>query len=131
MGSVERFVDVDGGFYESANLKVKYDYWTNASTPNWLRGKYATPLLLACSANSKNIRTSRMRLDGKSAVIQQCSETDETSGVRYIYYVTFPKLRVFDGEEFHYGMFNLTIEYRSRRYLRIAKRIVRSLNFEK
>ena len=131
MGGVERFVNVDGGFYESANLKVEYRYWTNANTPNWLRGKYATSLLLACSANRKNTRTSRMRLDGKSAVIQQCSETDGTPGVRYIYYVTFPKLRVFDGEEFHYGMFNLTIEYRSRRHLRIAKRIVRSLNFEK
>jgi hypothetical protein len=46
IGKVERYADVDGGFYVSDNLKVGFDYWTYAGTPNWLRGKY---LLLACS----------------------------------------------------------------------------------
>ena len=130
MGTVERHADVDGGFYVSDILEIDYDYWTDENTPNWLRGEYATSLLLACSANSKNTRTLRTRIDGKRAVIQRCSETDERKGFRYIYYVTFPKLRVFDGEKFHYGMFNFTVEYRSHHYLSMAKRIVRSLDFE-
>lgn len=129
MGKVERHVDVDGGGWRSDILQINYDYWTHEGTPNWLRGNYATSLLLACSAKSKNTRTMRTRIDGHRAVIQQCSNTDERRGFRYIYYVTFPKLRVFDGEKFHYGMFNLRIYYRNRRNLSIAKRIVRSLDF--
>ena len=131
IGEVERHADVDGGFYVSDNLEVDYDYWTQANTPNWLRGKYATSLLLACSGKSKNTRTLAARIDGNRAVIQQCSQTDERKGSRYIYFVTFPKLRVFDGEGFHYGMFNLRVEYRDRRHLSIARQIVRSLDFER
>jgi hypothetical protein len=131
IGDVQRHADVDGGFYVSDNLEVDYNYWTYANTPNWLRGKYATSLLLACSGKNKNTRTLRARIDGKRAVTQQCSQTDERKGFRYIYYVTFPKLRVFDGERFHYGMFNLRVEYRNPRTLSAARQIVRSLDFER
>ena len=131
IGNVERHADVDGGFYVSDHLEIDYDYWTHANTPNWLRGKYATSLLLACSGKSKNTRTLRTTIDGNRAIIQQCSQTDQRKGFRYVYYVTFPKLRVFDGEGFHCGMFNLTVEYRNQRYLSIARRIVRSLDFER
>lgn len=92
---------------------------------------FVTTLLLACSDKSKHTRTLRTWIDGNRSVIQQCSETDERKGFRYIYYVTFPRLRVFDGEKFRHGMFNFTVEYKSRRYSSVARRIVRSLNFEK
>lgn len=58
-GKVERFADLDGGYYESDNLGIKYRYWTFQNTPNWLRGRYAKPLILACSAKSKGTRTRR------------------------------------------------------------------------
>ena len=131
IAKVERKADVDGGFYVSDFLGIDYDYWTYENTPNWLRGKYATSLLLACSDKSKHTRILRTWIDGNRAVIQQCSETDERKGFRYIYYVTFPKLRVFDGESFRHGTFNFTVEYKSRRHSSVAKRIVRSLSFEK
>jgi hypothetical protein len=130
LATVERHADVDGGFYASDILEINYDYWTYANTPNWLRGKYATSLLLACSAKSKHIHTLRTWIDGNRAVVQQCSETDERKGSRYIYYVTFPKLRIFEGERFRYGMFNFTVGYKLRRYSNLANRIVRSLDFE-
>jgi hypothetical protein len=131
IGKVERFADVDGGFYESDIVGINYDYWTFQNTPNWLRGRYATSLLLACSAKGKGTRTKRAWIDGHRAVIQQCSDTDERKGFRYIYYVTFPKLKVFDGEKFRYGMFNFTIEYKDQRYSTIAGRMVRTLDFER
>ena len=131
MGKVERKADVDGGFYISDALEVDYNYWTFENTPNWLRGQYATSLILACPRKSKNTFTQRTRIDGKRAIIQRCSETDERKGFRYIYYVTFPKVKVFNGEYFNYGMFNFTIEYKNKRYLPVAERIVRSINFEK
>jgi hypothetical protein len=131
IAKVERKADVDGGFYVSDILGIDYDYWTYLNTPNWLRGEYATSLLLACSDKGKHTRTLRTWIDGNRAVIQQCSETDERKGFRYIYYVTFPKLRVFDGEKFRHGMFNFTVEYKLRRYSTLAKRIVRSLDFER
>jgi hypothetical protein len=130
LATVERHADVDGGFYTSDILGIDYDYWTYANTPNWLRGKYATSRLLACSGKSEHIRTLRTWIDGNRAVVQQCSETDERKTFRYIYYVTFPKLRIFDGERFRYGMFNFTVEYKLRRYSTLADRIVRSLDFE-
>ena len=130
LATVERHADVDGGFYASDILEINYDYWTFANTPNWLRGKYATSLLLACSGKSKHIRTLRTWIDGNRAVIQQCSERNERKGFRYIYYVTFPRLRIFDGERSRYGMFNLTVEYKLRRYSTLANLIVRSLDFE-
>jgi hypothetical protein len=40
-------------------------------------------------------------------------------------------LRVFDGEQFHHGMFNFRIEYRDGRYSSVARRMVRSLDFER
>lgn len=123
-------VDVDGGRYESDALEVHFDYWTYQNTPNWLRGQYATSLLLACSRKSGSTHTRRTWIDGKRAVVQQCSATNERKGFRYIYYVTFPKVRIFDGEKFRYGMFNLTVEYKLRRHSSLAQRIVRSLDFE-
>ncbi|HET8670929.1 MAG TPA: hypothetical protein VFM05_09980 [Candidatus Saccharimonadales bacterium] len=131
MGEVMRHVDVDGGFYRSSALELNYDYWTYESTPNWLRGKYATNLVLACPATSTDTRNWRTRIDRKRAVVQRCSMTDERKGFRYLYYVTFPKLRVFDGDAFRLGMFNLTVEYKDRSYSRIAARIIHSLDFEK
>ena len=85
MGKVERHADVDGGFYIADALEIDYDYWTFENTPNWLRGEYAKSVILVCSAKSKNTRTLRTRIDGKKAIIQQCSETDERKGFRYIY----------------------------------------------
>jgi hypothetical protein len=131
MGKAERKADVDGGFYISDSLEIDYDYWTFENTPNWLRGRYATSLILACPRKSKNTYTLRTKIDGKRAIIQRCSETDERKGFRYIYYVTFPKVKVFNGEYFDYGMFNFTIEYKDKHYLQIVEQIVRSMNFEK
>jgi hypothetical protein len=123
-------IDVDGGRYESDVLEIHFDYWTYQNTPNWLRGKYATSLLLACSGQSNHTRTQRTWIDGNRAIVQQCSVTDERRGFRYIYYVTFPKLKIFDGEKFRNGMFNFTVEYKLRRYSAIAKRIILSLDFD-
>jgi len=131
IGKIERHADVDGGFYSTDTFGISYDYWTFQNTPNWLRGKYATSLILGCTAKGKNVRTWRRRIDGKKAVLQQCSITDERKGFRYIYYVTFPKLRVFDGEAFHLGSFNFTVEYKDPHDSRTAARIVHSLDFER
>ena len=131
MGEVMRHADVDGGFYRSRALELNYDYWTYENTPNWLRGKYATDLVLPCPASSTDTRSWRTRIDQQRAVVQRCSITDGRKGFRYIYYVTFPRLRVFDGEVFRLGMFNLTVEYKDRSYSRIAARIIHSLDFEK
>lgn len=131
MGKVERFADVDGGFYKADGLEIHYDYWTYENTPNWLRGNYAKSLILACPEKRKHTRTLQTRIDGKRAIIQRCSEKDERKGFRYIYYVTFPKQKVFNGEDFHHGMFNLRVEYKNRRQQSIAEEIVRSIDFEK
>ncbi len=80
MGKVERHADVDGGFYIADALEIDYDYWTYENTPNWFRRQYAKPLMLACSTKSKNTRTLRTKIDGKRAIIQRCSETDERKG---------------------------------------------------
>lgn len=131
MGTVMRHADVDGGFYLSSALEINYDYWTYESTPNWLRGKYTTKLVLPCPAASTSTRGWPTRIDRKKAVIQRCSITDGRKGFRYLYYVTFPRLQVFDGEAFRPGMFNLTVEYKDRSYSRIAWRIIHSLDFKK
>ena len=131
IGNVERHVDVDGGVYVSDTLEVNYDYWTHANTPNALHGNYAVSLCSHAQRKAKTLGPFRVRLNGNRAVIQRCSLTDERKGYRYIYYVTFPKLRVFDGEGFHYGMFNLRVKYRNPRHLSVARQIVRSLDFER
>ena len=129
MGKVERHADVDGGFYIDDALEIDYTFWTSEGTPNWLRGQWATSPLLACPEKSKKTRTWRTKIDGQRAVIQQCFKTDERKGSRYIYYVTFPKVKVSDGVNFDYGMFNLTVEYKDKNYSPIAERIVSSINF--
>jgi hypothetical protein len=131
MGKVERHADVDGGFYISDALEINYDYWTYENTPNWLRGQYAVSVMPACPKKSRHTHTLRTMIDGKRAIIQRCSETDERKGFRYVYYVTFPRVKVFNGQYFDYGMFNLTVEYRNPRHAPVAERIVRSIDFEK
>lgn len=131
MGKVERHADVDGGFFTSDALEIDYDYWTYENTPNWLRGQYAVSVMLACPKKSRHTRTLRTRIDGKRAIIQRCSETDGRKGFRYIYYLTFPKVKVFNGQYFDYGMFNFTVEYKNPRHSSVAERIIRSIDFEK
>ena len=131
MGKVDRPADVDGGFYVSDILEIHYDYWTYENTPNWLRGQYAVPAVLACPRKGRNTRTVRTKIDGKKAVIQTCPITDERKGFRYIYHVAFPKLKVYNGQYFDYGMFNFTVEYRDPRYTAVAERIIRSIDFDK
>ena len=133
MGEVERFADVDGGFYRSANLEIKYSYWSFENTPNFLRdinGRYSSRQLLACSRRAQHIRTISTWIDGRRAIIQRCSERDERRGYPYIYYVTFPRMSVHNGQEMRSGVFNLTITYRDRRYLPVAARVARSLDFD-
>ena len=129
MGKVEHPADVDGGFYMTDGLEIKYDYWTYENTPNWLRGQYAKPVILACSKKSKNTRTWRTKIDGKQAVVQSCSEKDERKGFHYVYHVAFPRVKVYNGVYFDYGMFNFTVEYKNPSYLFYAKRIAHSINF--
>lgn len=125
MGEVERHVSVDGGSYSSEALDIDYTYWTYVNTPYRFDGRRA---VFACPEKSRQARTRRARIDGKRAVIQLCAETGEGGGLRYVYYVTFPKLKVFDGH-FGYGMFNLMVKYKDPRYLPVAERVVRSIDF--
>jgi hypothetical protein len=131
MVNVQRFADVDGGFYTSETLKIKYDYWTFANTPNFLRGRDRHEPLLACDSKTTNNRTWRAKINGRPAILQACSIANEGDGYRYLYYITFPKLRVFDGESFRYGMFSISVAYKSDRDAAVAKRIVRSVRFTK
>lgn len=133
VGKVERHADVDGGFYRTEELEIDYDYWTYENTPNFLRdanGNYPKGPLLACSSKSRHTQTSWTRIDGKRALIQSCTDTDERRDFHYIYHVTFHNIKVYDGEGMSNGMFNLTIRYKSRRYLPASERIVRSLDFK-
>ncbi|HLL76721.1 MAG TPA: hypothetical protein VK421_15815 [Pyrinomonadaceae bacterium] len=133
MGKVERHADVDGGFYRMEEFEVDYDYWAYENTPNFLRtagGSYPKGPLLACSSKARHPRNSWTRIDGRRALIQTCSDSDEWRGSFHVYYVTFPKLKVYDGAGVRNGMLNLTIRYKNRRYLSAAERIVHSLDFK-
>ena len=129
MTNLERFADVDGGFYRTDRLKINYDYWTFPNTPNFLReGNLHTPIL-ACDSTTTNNRTWRANINGHRAVLQRCSI--EKDGYRYLEYVTFPRVKVFDGESFHYGMFNISVAYENYGDAMAAARIVRSVRFTK
>jgi hypothetical protein len=133
MDQVQRFADVDGGFYLMDEFEIKYDYWTYDNTPNFLRdinGNYSQRPMLACSTKAKDTKTSWTRIDGRRAIIQNCSDRNQPSGSHSVYYVTFPKLKVDNGQEMENGMFNLTVTYRDLRYRAVAERIVRSLDFQ-
>ncbi len=132
MGKVDLHADVSGGFYIKSGLNIDFNYWTFDSTPHWLRDvvdRYSKSPQLICSTKNKKTQTLWTRIDGKRAIIQQCSQTDELRGFRHIYYVTFPKIKVHLGNSVEDGMFNLRIEYKNQRYLPVAEKIVRSINF--
>jgi hypothetical protein len=134
MREVERHADVDGGFYTSQDLVIDYDFWTYDNTPNFLRdvvGRYSKSPILECRQKGRKTKTRSAKINGKRAIIQQCRETDERKRGRYIYYVTFPKVKVFNGESFDYGMFNLSIRYKDKLFISAAERIVHSIDFRK
>lgn len=129
LADVERFADVDGGFYRIDRLKINYDYWTFPNTPNFLRGRNHRTPILACDSTTTNKRTWRANINGHRALLQRCSIAKD--GYRYLEYVTFPRVKVFDGESFHYGMFNISVAYKNNRDAMAAGRIVRSVRFTK
>lgn len=134
MGKVESYADVDGGFYASDILEIGFDYWAYENTPNFLRNARDWDLkspLLACESKARHVQTLRKKIGGKNAVIQRCSETDPRKGFRYIYYATFPRLKVYNGEAFRNGMFNLTIKYKKRADISTAEKISRSIRFKR
>ena len=65
----------------------------------------------------------------KIQALGKSDNTDERRGFHYVYHVSFPKLRVYNGERLKSGVFNLTIIYRDKRHRSVARRIVRSLDF--
>jgi hypothetical protein len=133
-GKVERHADVSGGFFITNKIEIDYSYWAYEDTPNWLRdvvSKYSKSPELYCPKKSAKTLTWRTKIDGKKVIIQKCVETASWKIQGFIYYVTFPKLKVYDGDKFNYGMFNLTITYKNRRYLPTVEKIVRSLSFGK
>ena len=132
MGKVERHADVDGGFFSKDSFEIDYDYWAFVNTPNFLRDSrnhFPKTPTLACERKSRKTHTFRARIDGKASIIQRCSTTIEGRAFSYIYYVTFPKLKVRNVDTFQRGMFNLTVRYKNKSDLRTAERIVRSINF--
>jgi hypothetical protein len=129
MTNLERFADVDGGLYRTDRLKINYDYWTFPNTPNFLRGQNSHTPILACDSTTTNNRTWRANINGRRAVLQRCSIAKD--GYRYLEYVTFPRVKVFDGESFHYGMFNISVAYKNDRDAMAAACIVRSVRFTK
>ena len=79
---------------------------------------------------TRNLHTLRTRIDGKRAIIQ---EGWVSEAFPYVYYVTFPQLRVKamlpNGEAMRNGAFNLTVRTRSKGYKAVAMSIIRSLDF--
>jgi hypothetical protein len=134
MGKVERHADVDGGFYTSNEIVIDYDYWAFENTPNFMRnsaGEYSKSPIFACERRGRSSRTVETTLDGKRAILQRCSKNDSQKGFWNIYYVTFPKMSVYNGQELRKGMFSLTVKFKSPSDLQTAKRIVNSLRFDK
>lgn len=131
-GKMMRHADVDGGFYLTDKLEINFDYWTYKNTPNFMRdsnGDYAKGPLSACSSRAQHTRSSWTRIDGKKAFIQTCFDGKAQRGPHYVYYVTLPGLRIYDGEALRNGVFNLTVTYTDWRDQPLAERIVYSLNF--
>ena len=132
--NVERHADVDGGFYMNRDFNIDFDFWPFEGTPNFLRdvnGKYSKSPILACSTKKRTTQTLRTKIGGERAIVQSCPNTNRWKGFRFIYYVTFPKLKVFNGEDFRDGIFSLTVKYKDRRYATLAQRIIRSIKFNR
>ena len=124
--------DIDGGFYSTDEMEIDYEYWTYENTPNFLRdsaGNYRKGPMLDCGETARHTRTWRTRIDGKRAIVQECSQLESQDEVRDIYYVTIPRLKVSNGHEMRNGMFNMTIKCKAERHREVARRIIRSLDF--
>ncbi len=132
MGNPRRFADVDGGFYDAPDLRITFSYWTHKGTPNFIRNSgISSPqeLVLVCS-KSRQTRIFRTRIASRKAIVQRCPESG-ASNFRYLYYVNFPKLDVFDGDFFGAGTFTLTVNYNNKHYLNLASRIANSMRFKR
>lgn len=133
MGPIGRHADVDGGFYSTPRLEIDFDYWPYDGTPNFLRGPgglYSKAPILACSKSSKHGYTKRLSVAGERAIIQKCLQRSKAGHQKYsyLYYITFPKIKVRD---YGYGMFSLTVSYKTSSYETLASRIVRSIRFRR
>jgi hypothetical protein len=131
-GNVERHADVDGGFYSSKSMAINFDYWTNEGTPNFLRNarrQYSRVPFLACPESAIKLTTNRTLIAGRKAVVQSCRQEKTIGGntFSYLYNVTFPNSKVFDGEQFKHGVFNLTVYYKNPSDQVLASRIIQSI----
>ena len=128
MTKLTGLADVDGGFYDAPDIRISFSYWTHKNTPNYIiNSRTAFPQKLVCE-KSKETQVFRTKIGLKKAVVQRCPETG-SSKFRYLYYVNFPKIKVFDGESFGEGTFTLTVNYSNKRYVGLASRIAHSIKF--
>jgi hypothetical protein len=124
--------DVDGGFFMDDSININYDYWLYQDTPNFMRdinGKYSKKPDLRCIQHGRDVRTSRIILQGRLAYVQQCRLPSEH--LHYVIYLTMPKAKVRDVDEWGNGVFNLDVSFNDRKLFPIAKRIIYSLRFER
>lgn len=129
-GEVERHADVDGGFFITNKIGVDFDYWWYENTPNFYRdvlGNYNRKPILICGEKTKT-KTWKDKINGKKVTVQTCFDKKTSE---FIYHVAFPTIKVkqMGMRESKYGMFNLTITYKNKNYLEVAKIIAKSLKF--
>jgi hypothetical protein len=126
MPAVSRFADVDGGSYVGKEIEVSFTYWAKGGEPNYMRDYKGE---IPRSKSWHCLRDEQVRIDDRKAVVGRCTVNDAGRGLRYVYMVNFPKLRVYYGGEGMEGAFSITISYQDARYSRVAERIAKSINF--
>jgi hypothetical protein len=129
MPAASRFADVDGGSYINKDIEINFNYWAFENKPNYLRNaKDGDDSSVYQSKPWHCLKDEKVGIDKKKARIRICTD-DAVKGLRYVYMASFPRLKVYNGQEMMNGTFSLTITYKDARYSRMAEYIVKSINF--
>jgi hypothetical protein len=124
--------DVDGGFFMDDSININYDYWLYQDTPNFMRdsnGKYSKKPDLPCLQHGRDVRTSRIIVNGRLGYVQRCQFPNDQ--LHCFYYLTIPRAKVRDGNIWGTGVFSLSVSFNDRKLMPVARRIINSLRFER
>ena len=122
---------VDGGDIDSKEIEVEFNYWQNGDAPLYIKNAIkanSQPPISVCS-DKLTTKIWNTFINGKKAIAQTCFDNNDS---KFLYHITIPRLKVPNQEsrKFRYGRFNLTIIYKDKILLLIAKRIANSLKFK-
>lgn len=116
------YSDADGGEYRADNMRIYFEYWWGKEPP-----RDGNPL--SYYSKMPEYRSETVLIRGKKARVVNCAIQDEEHGLKYYVIAYLQNIRMPEVGGISRGGFELTVAYRKRSDLKVARLVIQSISF--